>query len=331
MGGIFLEILIAFPLQDEDRKNLLDAAPEMTFTFCDRWEDISPETAKKTEILFGNIPPAVLSSFPHLKWLQTASAGFDKYLDTEDLPKDLLLTGASGAYGENISEYMLCAVLNHFQNFHRMRDNQKKSLWKDEGLAKNILNSTVIIVGTGNIGSEFAKRIHLLGASRIIGFRRNVSAKKPEFFDEIYSAEDIDPFLSIADIIASTLPASFETMNFFDRTRIFRFKKDAVFVNVGRGTTVDLDALCDAVDSGILRGATLDVTDPEPLPPSHRAWSVENLIITPHVAGGFRDHLLPTSGNCISLKNILKIFLSNLNRFQKGEPLHNIVPHSVGR
>ena len=318
-----MKATIICKLQESDKNKIRQTDTTCEFTFYDDISQCPKGEIEQAEILLGNIPVNRIGDFSNLKWCQLASAGYERF-DGIPLPPGAVMTNASGAYGHNISEYMICGVLSVLQNFHRIRDNQLRSDWKDEGMAGNILGSVCAVVGTGNIGSEFAKRLKLLGAARVIGFRRNTSVC-PEYFDEVHSLSDLPKYLPEADIIGTSLPASPDSQNLFNRNTISCFKKSAVFVNVGRGSAVDLDALCDALDAGKLRGAVLDVTEPEPLPADHRAWNVQNLIITPHISGGFREELNLTSENCISLKNIIDLFFENLRHYKKGEPLRNTI------
>ena len=134
--------------------------------------------------------------------------------------------------------------------------------------------------------------------------------------------EDLDQLLPRADVVAVTLPGTQATQNLLNRERIGRMKEGAVLLNVGRGTIVDTEALCDALESGHLAGAGVDVTDPEPLPPSHRLWRIPTAVVTPHISGYY--HLRETH------ERIVNIFVENLQRFQAGEPLRNQVDFSTG-
>ena len=309
--------------QESDKNKIRQTDATCDFTFYDDVTQCPEDEIKQAEILFGNIPVNRIGEFTHLKWCQLASAGYERF-DGIPLAPGAVLTSSSGAYGHNISEYMIGGVLGMMQNFHRIRDNQRNNDWKDEGMAGTILGSVCAVIGTGNIGSEFAKRLKLLGAARVIGFRRNTSVC-PEYFDEVHSLSDLKKYLPEADIIGTSLPTSPESQNLFDREIISCFKNNAVFVNVGRGSAVDLDALCDALEAGKFRGAVLDVTEPEPLPENHRAWKVQNLFITPHISGGFREDLNLTTDNCISLKIIIELFFENLQHYKKGETLRNTI------
>lgn len=320
-----MEMVVLCPLQEEDKLRIAQAAPDAEILFTTNAE-ITPEQAAQAEVVFGNVVPAKLGWYSNMKWLQLISAGYDAYIGQKELKQDVLLTCSSGSYGQAISEYLLGAVLEHLLNLHRLRDNQRNCEWKEEGPAKAIQDSVVAVFGVGDIGENFAKRMKLLGAPKVIGFRKN-AAKTSEWVDEMYPMEQMQAALPQADIVVSVLPGTQETVNVFNAKTFSWFKPGAVFVNAGRGTAVDLDALCDAVSSGALRGATVDVTPQEPLPADHRAWKIQNLIVTPHVAGGFRVSHGLGSSQCLSLRLIIRHFLENLEKYRKGEPLDHLVRH----
>jgi phosphoglycerate dehydrogenase-like enzyme len=188
------------------------------------------------------------------------------------------------------------------------------------GSVKSIENSVILTVGLGDIGSEFAKRVKSLGAYTI-GIRRKDSSK-PAYIDEIYLQEELDNILPRADVVALSLPRTKDTYKLFSAERLAKMKKGAVILNVGRGNAIDSDALCDALESGHLMGAGLDVTDPEPLPPDHRLWSIKSAVITPHISGFY--HLQET------YNRIINIAAYNLKRFSSGEELKNIVDFETG-
>lgn len=320
-----MKLTVLCPLQKEDRDRITAAAPEADILFTTNAE-ITPEQCAETEVVFGNIPAAKLGQYTSLKWLQLISAGADAYMTGGVVRDDTILTCSSGSYGQMISEYLLCAVLNHMQNFHRLRDNQAARQWKEEGLAKSIQGASFGVFGVGDIGENFAKRVKLLGASRVVGFRRN-AGKKSEWVDEMYTLDQMCGVLPQLDVVVSVLPGTDETVDVFNAKTISCFKKGAIFVNAGRGSAVELEAMCDAVESGALRGATLDVYKEEPLPADHRAWGLTNMVVTPHVAGGFRVSHGTCSSECLSLRLIIDNFLKNLAHYQKGEALEHVVEH----
>ena len=145
---------------------------------------------------------------------------------------------------------------------------------------------------------------------------------KPEYIEELYLLKDLDKLLPEADIVALCLPGTEQTRHLFNAKRIKLMKESAILLNVGRGTVVDTEALCDALDKGQLYGAALDVTEPEPLPPDHRLWKFRNVVITPHTSGQY--HLPET------LNKIVRISAENLMRFMNHKELRNEVDFTSG-
>jgi phosphoglycerate dehydrogenase-like enzyme len=307
-------ILVLLPIKEEQKILLEKQAPGVQYVYK-TLADLDVETLRAADIIIGNPPPEMLSDAPKLKWIQLNSAGSDAYVKKGVLKDDVLLTNATGAYGLAISEHMIGMLLQLIKKLHIYRNNQKSHLWHDEGEVKSIYHSKVLIIGLGNIGGEFAKRLKAFGAYTI-GVKRTLTPK-PDFIDELYVQDKIDELLPLADIVAITIPSTKETYKMFSIDRLKRLKKGAVLLNVGRGNVVDTEALCDVVESGHLSGAGLDVTDPEPLPANHRMWDVENIIITPHISGGY--HIPET------LEAIVDISAGNLKRFMAEEKLINLV------
>ena len=185
------------------------------------------------------------------------------------------------------------------------------------GQVKSVEGSVILILGLGNIGGDFARKVKVLGAYTI-GVRRNIG-DCPDYVDEMHPLSSLDDLLPRADVVAIALPLTPETKGMINEARLMKMKKDALLINVGRGPIVDTDALMKVMNAGHLDGAALDVTDPEPLPPDHPLWQQDRVIITPHVAGSF---YLPETKN-----RVISVFLENLRRFQAGEQLKNLVEH----
>ena len=187
---------------------------------------------------------------------------------------------------------------------------------------RGITGARVLCVGMGDIGSNFARRAHMLGAE-VVGVRRTVHPDTPcpDYCLRVVAQSQLDEELPEADLIALSLPGTEETYHMFDAGRFARCKDGAILLNVGRGTTVDSDALVDALRSGKIFGAGLDVTDPEPLPADHPLWGEPGAIITPHNSGKFS---LPKT-----LDNIVDIFIHNLKRYAEGLPLDNQVSRTT--
>lgn len=324
--------LVTIPTGERHRNLLQQAAPGWEFRFrgtdtlvCAPQEalpgqPVTQEDVDWAQVILGNVPAAMLHGSPALEWLQTNSAGVEAYIRPGVLAGDTLLTNATGAYGLAIAEHMLGMLLELFKKLELYRDAQKSGAWQSQGAVKAVYGSTVLVLGMGDIGGEFAARCKALGA-KVIGVRRS-PRPCPEYADEVHLLEDLDSLLPQVDVVAITLPGTDATRGLMSRERLAKMKEGAVLLNVGRGFIVDTEALCDALERGHLSGAGVDVTDPEPLPPTHRLWNIPTAVVTPHISGFY--HLRETH------ERIVGIFLENLRHFQAGEPLRNLVDFATG-
>jgi phosphoglycerate dehydrogenase-like enzyme len=312
-------ILVLIPVDEKSKKLLEKQAPCAKFEYSTA-SRVRFEQVKEANIIIGNPPVGMVTAALNLEWLQLESAGTGDYIKKGVLHDGILLTNSSGAYGLAIAEHMLGLLLQIYKKLYLYRDNQKYGEWKDEGSVKSIYNTTALVVGLGDIGGEFAQRIHNLGGYTI-GVRR-AGIDKQAFLDELYHMDKLDELLPRADVVALSLPETKATYHLLNLNRLSLMKPDAVLLNVGRGTAVDTEALCDVLQSGKLMGVGLDVTEPEPLPQNHRLWKIPNAIITPHISGG--AHLSET------FERILNISAKNLNTFIHGGELENLVDFTTG-
>lgn len=312
-------VLMLMPMDEEAKKQLEASAPEGSFTYT-KASEATDAQVEKADVIIGNLPPARLQNAKNLKWMQLNSAGTNGYLEQEIFKGQAQLTNATGSYGLAISEHMLGVMLYFYKRLNQYHQNHKARLWRDEGVVRSVEGARVLIVGLGDIGGEFAKRLKALGAVTV-GVRRS-DTRKPEYLDELYLTEELDRLLPEADVVAIAVPGLESTAKMFDKKRLSLMKKDALLINVGRGTVVDTDALCALLDEGHFMGVALDVTDPEPLPEDHRLWGYPNVLITPHVSGGY--HLRQT------YERILGIAVKNLALFVNGKELDNQVDFQSG-
>jgi len=312
-------ILVLIPVEEEHKSYLSNCFPTGNFIYKSHSE-ATPGDVSSSEIIIGNIPYGLLKFADNLKWLQLESAGTGEYIKQDVLPENVILTNSSGAYGLAISEYMLGTTLMLFKNLHLYRDNQKFSKWEYRGNVNSLSGSIVLILGMGDIGSEYAKRVKLLGAYTI-GIKRTKSLK-PDYADELYTMGELKNVLPRADVLALSLPETHKTIKIINKDTLSIMKNNSIIINVGRGSAIDTEALCDAIEKQDIFGAALDVTDPEPLPPDHRLWKMENVIITPHVSGGYSlNH---------THQSIVRIAGDNLKLYFKREKLKNIVSLTEG-
>ncbi|MBQ9949135.1 MAG: D-2-hydroxyacid dehydrogenase [Clostridia bacterium] len=304
-------ILVTIPLTQEQRERLqaTDSTAKIEYIMQNK---LQAQDVADRDIIIGNIPIPFIANANALKWLQLNMSGYEGY--PQAMPQGVPVTNTRGAFGLAISEHMLGMLLMLKKKLHLYRDNHNAATWHDEGNVTAVEGSVVLVVGLGNIGSDFARKVKALGAYTI-GIKRDLS-KKPEYIDELYNLDRIDELIPRCDCIALSVPNDESTYKLMNRERINMMKQGAVLLNVGRGAAVDTDALAHAVSEGRIM-AGVDVTDPEPLPSDHLLWKQENAIVTPHISGFF--HLPET------LDRIVDIACDNLQRFNNGEILNNIV------
>lgn len=315
------KVAVTVPVNEKQKRFLLEAAGTGTYemTFLDR-KGLKAEDLADAGVIIGNVPQEFLKECRSLEWLQLDSAGAETYTVPGVMPKGAYLTNASGAYGLAISEYMIGALFALQKKLFRYHDNMKTHSWSDEGHVTSVWGSRTLVVGLGDIGSEFARKMNALG-SRVTGIRKHY-AVKPDYVDAVYPMDSLPELLKEADIVAVTLPGTKENEKLFDEEMFSNMKSSALFLNVGRGSIVVTDDLMHALNDGIIAGAAIDVVDPEPLPQNSALWDAENILITPHISGQY--HLPET------LERIVRISAENLRLFAEGKPLKNIVDFETG-
>ena len=315
-----IKLLITVNCKEAVKTRLLEEFSdryEMVFAQGDK--DVIARELPTAEAVIGEPAPALLPTAKKLKWMQITWAGADRY--TKSFPENVILTNASGAFGRIISEYTMGMILSQYKRLPQYYVNQKKKIWADLGTERSLLGKRVVILGTGNVGSSIAQKLHAFGTYNI-GINR--SGKSPEHFDEAHPLEELDKYLPQADIVIGALPRTPHTQGLFDRRRMQLIQKDALLVNVGRGTmivTKDLEAL---LEEGHFSGVILDVMDPEPLPESSTLWTTDRVLLTPHISGIGFGHEDATEAA------IWEICADNLRKFAAGKPLAHVVDVAAG-
>ncbi|TCS79875.1 phosphoglycerate dehydrogenase-like enzyme [Muricomes intestini] len=319
------EILVVLPVEDRHKTYLENAAAEiqdseeMHFTYRAQ-KEVTQKMVESADIILGNVPPGYLGKALHLQLVQLGSAGAAEYIKPGIIPAGAKLANATGAYGLAISEHMLGMVLMLMKKLNHYQNNMKAHDWKDEGQVKTIAGSVTLVVGMGDIGGEFARKMNALG-SHVIGIRRN-KAQKPDFLEGLYQMDALDDLLGKADIVACSLPGTKETERMFNKERLDKMKKGAILLNVGRGSLIPTEDLCEALKSGKLGGAAVDVTETEPLPANSPLWDAPNLLITPHVSGNYHAAQI--------LETIVEIAAYNLRQVLSGGNIKNEVDFQTG-
>ena len=200
-----MKILITMGVKEQHEEELKKSAAgaELLFLPADK---VLLDELDDAHVIIGNIPPELLPAATNLRWLRLNTAGADAYCKKGVLKDDVLLTNATGAYGLALSEHLLAQLLAMMKKLYSYYDNQKKAIWHDEGQVTSIENATVLILGIGDIGRAFARRVKALGAY-VIGVRRRTGSK-PVGIDELGTMQNLDSLLARADVVVSVLPAS---------------------------------------------------------------------------------------------------------------------------
>ena len=192
--------------------------------------------------------------------------------------------------------------------------------WSNQLPVRSIRDNEFTILGTGDIGRHVADRLRGMGAAKIVGLSR--SGKPHPAFDEVYPISALDDVLPRTKILVMALPAVADTAGILSRERIALLPREAIVVNVGRGSAIDQDALMEALNAGRIAGAALDVVVPEPLPKEHPLWSTRNLLLTPHISGN-----MSLGYTC---DRNLDMFCRDLDNYAAGRPLEHRVDRKRG-
>jgi phosphoglycerate dehydrogenase-like enzyme len=272
------------------------------------------------DVAFGQPDPAACAAAPKLKWLHLTSAGYDRY-DRPDLRAALaargaVVTNSSSVYEEPCAQHAVAMMLGLARQLTASYDNQRGA----RGWPANEIRKACRLLGPGqtlvilSYGAIAKRVVELLAPYRlnVIAVRRKPAGNEPV---RTIAEADADSVLPLADHVLNILPGGPATRQFVSRDRLARLKPGCTFYNIGRGQTVDQPALIDALTSGQLAAAYLDVTDPEPLPPDHPLWRTANCFITPHTAGGHHDEF----------HRLVRHFVENVERFARGQPLKDRV------
>ncbi len=264
-----------------------------------------------------------LDAAPRLKWVHSLSAGVEQWLDSGIDERNLLLTNSSGVHATNISEHVFAMMLAFARQLPLLLEAQQRHKWRDnETFDEHVFEldcQKLIIVGTGAIGAAVALRAKAFNMTTV-GVRRNPTRETVPNIDEQVSIEEMHSHLGDADHVVICLPMTAETKGLFNAEVIAAMKPGAHIFNIGRGGIIDQDALIDALRSGHIGGAGLDVTTPEPLPEDSPLWDLPNVIITAHTSGN-----TPKYG-----ERALSLFGDILERLRDGREPINVVDPTAG-
>jgi phosphoglycerate dehydrogenase-like enzyme len=282
---------------------------------------------------FGKITPDLLAAAKQLRWVQSPTASLEHYVFPELIEHPCVLTNMRGLFSDIIANHVFGFILCFARNFHTYVRNQMAHRWAPVGGEDprpdytvgpghvieldrrhlHLSDHTLGVVGLGQIGSEVARRGLAFGM-RVVAVDP-MQREAPAGVEALWRMDRLGDLLGESDFVVIAAPHTPETVKMFRRPQFLRMKRSAYLINIGRGVIVDLDDLVEALQTGMIAGAGLDVFETEPLPAEHPLWDMENVIITPHIAG--YSLRIP--------ERHLAVLLDNVGRFARGEELRNVV------
>ncbi|MBL8905062.1 MAG: D-2-hydroxyacid dehydrogenase [Rhizobiales bacterium] len=294
------------------QRSRLEAALAADEVHYDPDAESAPHVFADFEVAFGNPPADWLLAGAALRWVQLESVGFGEYgeLDWDELGKRLKISNLAGFFAEPVAESILAGVLSHFRGIGALAILQERREWVGEALRpslKLLRDAHVVLFGAGAINGRVRELLQPFGC-RIMRFGRG------------FEGEALEASLREADIVICTVPHTPDTKGLFDRRMIGLLKQGSLFVNFGRGSLIDEQVLAEALDSGRIGGAVIDVTQDEPLPPDHRFWTCKNMLLTQHTGGGTSDEV----------DRKIDLFIANLERYRRGDEPWNLVDFKRG-
>ena len=304
-----MKIYIQTKFQDPEIRAFKDAlTPKHEVIFADGDNSQANKVQfLDSEICYGNPPLDWLQATNSLKWLQLNTTGFDQYLSLKDF--DFQFTNLKGYFGLSVAETTVAGILGVYRKIDELARLQTLKRWVGNPIRENLYllsKKKVLVLGSGAIAQKIKQLLSGFECETTLLDSKTVS--------------QIADYLPFTDILISTLPETTETKGLISKEYLEMLNSTALFVNVGRGTNVDEQALIEILQAKRIMGAVLDVTEVEPIPTESPLWEMENVLLTQHSSGGWNEE---SSGK-------VKLFLENLERFEKGEELLNIVDLEKG-
>ena len=314
-----MKILSLHPLRDLQLASIKDAVP-MADVRIAKASECAPYLSDTDVLLaFGQVDLApILPLAPTLRWVQALTAGVDGFIALDEFRKsDILLTNVRGIHGIPIAEHVLGMILSRTRGLLIAHDNQKEKQWKSLRWVDEIYGKTAVIVGLGSVGRVIANRLKSMGMT-VWGIKQSMSVE-PDI-DRLFQSEALFDILPQADFVIVALPLTPQTQELFSKAAFHAMKPSAFFINVSRGPIVNEKDLFEALRSGTIGGAGLDVFCEEPLPADSPLWGAPNLLITPHHAATSPRYM----------ERAIQVFVDNLRAFPDTSKMKNVIDKERG-
>ena len=307
-------------LNEEDLNTVRGIAPDVNFVVSSSAEETQREIEDADAIFEHGVSPEMIRCAKKLRWIQRGGVGVEGLMFPELVNSDIVLANARGTTGINIAEHVMALILAFSRTINILVKRQMDTVWESRANLPviEISGETLGIIGLGSIGLQVAKRAHAFDM-RLLAVDAT-QTEKPDYVESLWRLDRLHEMLEQADFVSICCPLTPETEGMMSTAEFRAMKSTAFLINIARGKIVDQPALIEALRTGELAGAGLDVTNPEPLPNDSPLWEMDNVIITPHNAG--QSPKAP--------RRVFELFCENLKRFVAGEPLINVVDKTRG-
>lgn len=300
-----MEILFTFVPKEDMQQSIQEQFPDATFHFV--YKDKSHLPTADILVTYGeDLDEKDIANAANLKWIMVASAGVEKMPHEAIAQRGITVSNVRGIHKTPMGESVLGHLLALKRSLPEIYENQRNHKWERKFRSSELFGSTALILGPGAIGSEVGR---LLQAFGVMTIGCNRSGNQADYMNEMVTFDDLRKKLPEADVVISVLPSTPDTTYLLDREHFNAMKTDAIFMNFGRGDLVKDEILIEALKNGAIAGAVLDVFEVEPLPEDHPFWTLENVIISPHVS----------SKSDMYLERAMEIFLPNLRKWLDGD------------
>ena len=309
--SIQLNVLIYNPDWTKCYVTLLRArAPELNLLACETEEEVT-QSISKADVLFVStrFPAHLIPQDSHIQWIQAMGAGVERFTNDKQMDRDIVLTRVNAGYGEKISEFVIAYLLLLSQRMQTVLSNQQHKLWDPLAISW-LYGETLGVAGVGQIGRAIASKAQAFDM-RVIGL--DIASSGDGLIEKMYGPDQLAEFVAEPRFISISMPLTQSTEGLFNRTVFDAMRTDSVLINTARGGLVNERDLIQALQSGSIGGAILDVFEEEPLPTSSPLWEMPNVVVAPHHSG-------PSVP-----EEMVDFFVDNLDRWKNGNPLRGAV------
>ena len=310
-----MNFLIYPPLSPSELEQVRSVSPELEIVNA-LTEEEALAAVPQAVGMYGDLSKEMLARAESLRWLQTPIAGLEHYMYPELAESGVVVSNMAKIYSDMIADHAFCFILMFARGIHLYMRRQIRGEWQKGTPVRHLGDCTLGVIGLGGIGSELARRGKAHDMRVIaVDARPNEELGSSLELDALWSQDRLHELLREADFAVSCVPQTPETVGLIGAEELAQMKSSAYLINISRGVVVKLDALVEALESGKIAGAALDVYETEPLPAGHPLWKMENVILTPHVA----------ADNPHVPQRRIDTLVDNLRRYLAGEEPRNIV------